>query len=313
MKLFKPKFWQSNNRFFPILLLPLTYIVILYVFLKKTFRKKRKCSIPVVCVGNIYIGGTGKTPLSIHLAKEVEKKGKKPAIIRKYYKAHGDEHNLITNYFENLFLEKNRLKAIDNAYKKSHDIAILDDGLQEYQIKKDLSIVCFNEKQFIGNGFVIPSGPLRERLNALRDAHIVIINGEKNTKIEKKILKYNENLEIYYSRYHPLNLDDLKKKPVVALAGIANPNNFFELIEKNNINITQKLVYPDHYQFSKKEISKLVENLKRKNFQIIMTEKDFFKIKDYNIPDINFLKVRLIINDQDKLIKRIMKLYDKTI
>ena len=100
---------------------------------------------------------------------------------------------------------------------------------------------------------------------------------------------------------------------MVALAGIANPNNFFELIEKNNINITQKLVYPDHYQFSKKEISKLVENLKRKNFQIIMTEKDFFKIKDYNIPDINFLKVRLIINDQDKLIKRIMKLYDKTI
>ena len=109
-----------------------------------------------------------------------------------------------------------------------------------------------------------------------------------------------------------MNLDDLKKSPV-ALAGIANPYNFFELIEKNNINIEKKLVYPDHYKFSKTEITKLVDNFKKKNFQIIMTEKDYFKIKDYNIPDINFLKVRLVIKDQDKLIKRIMKLYDKTI
>ena len=186
MKLFKPIFWQNNNYFFPILLLPLTCIVILYTFLKKTFRKKNKCSIPVICVGNIYIGGTGKTPLSIHLAKEIASKGKKPAIIRKYYKAHVDEHNLITNYFESLFLEKSRLKAIDKAYKNNHDIAILDDGLQEYQIKKDLSIVCFNEKQFIGNGLVIPSGPLRERLNALQDAHIVIINGKKIQKLKKR-------------------------------------------------------------------------------------------------------------------------------
>ncbi len=313
MKLFKPKFWQNNSYFFPILLSPLTGIVILYTFLKRTLRKKNKCSIPVICVGNIYIGGTGKTPLSIHLAKEVARKGKKPAIIRKYYNAHVDEHNLIKNYFENLFLEKSRLKAIDKAYKNNHDIAILDDGLQEYQIKKDLSIVCFNEKQFIGNGFVIPSGPLRERLNALKDAHIVMINGEKNTKVEKKILQYNENLEIFYSSYHPLNLNDFKSKPLVALAGIANPYNFFELIEKNNINIEKKLVYPDHYKFSKTEITKLVDNFKKKNFQIIMTEKDYFKIKDYNIPDINFLKVKLVIKDHDKLIKRIMKLYDKTI
>jgi len=313
MKLFKPKFWQRKNYFFPILLLPLTCLVVLFTFLKKTFRKKKIFSIPVICVGNIYIGGTGKTPLSIHLAKEITKRGKNPAIIRKYYAAHEDEHNLIKNYFGNLFLDKCRLRAIDKACKMNHDAAILDDGLQDYQINKDLSIVCFNEKQFIGNGLVIPSGPLRERLNAIQDAHIVIINGEKNTEIEKKILKYNEKLKIFYSKYQPLNLDDFKNKPLVALAGIANPDNFFDLIQRNNLNIAEKLVYPDHYQFSKKEISQLVENYQKKNFQIIMTEKDYFKIKDFNILDINFLKVRLVIEDQDKLIDKIMKLYDKTI
>ena len=95
MKLFKPKFWKSNKNFFTILLMPLSLITWIYVILKKTFIQKVKFNIPVICVGNIFIGGTGKTPLSIHIARKLSENGKNPAIVRKYYKSHKDEHKMI--------------------------------------------------------------------------------------------------------------------------------------------------------------------------------------------------------------------------
>lgn len=311
MKINKPKFWdQKKISLISIFLFPLSLVTLLVVFFKKKFLFIKYFRTPIVCVGNIYIGGTGKTPTSILLGKELLNQGLKSVIIRKYYKNHQDEYNQIRSSFKNLIINKNRYDGIKEAEKNDYDIVILDDGLQDYRIKKNLGIVCFNENQLIGNGLVIPAGPLRENLNALKNVDIVLINGNKNPHFEEKVLKINKKLEIYYSYYKPENLEIFKNQNLLVLAGIANPENFFQLLEKYNLKVEEKLVFPDHYRFSESEIQKIVQEADRKKLKIIMTEKDFFKINNFKIRKIDYLRVSLQIYDKEKLINKIKKLYD---
>ena len=310
MKLFKPKFWKSNKNFFTVLLIPLSLITWIYITLKKTFIQKVKFNIPVICVGNIFIGGTGKTPLSIHIARKLSENGKNPAIVRKYYKSHKDEHKMIISYYNKLILNLNRSKGIYEALEKGYDAVILDDGFQDYKIKKNLSIICFNSNQLIGNGYLFPSGPLRESLGSLRNANILIINGDRSLDFEQKILKIQKDLKIYYSNYKPLNIQEFKNKKLLVISGIGNPENFFKILKDNQMNIQKKMVYPDHYEFTKNEMLKIIEYAKKNDFQIIMTEKDYYKIKDLSLENIKYLKVKLEIEKEEEFIKNIMKAYD---
>ena len=310
MKLFKPKFWKSNKNFFTVLLIPLSLITWIYIILKKTFIQKVEFNIPVICVGNIFIGGTGKTPLSIHIARKLSENGKNPAIVRKYYKSHKDEHKMIISYYNKLILNLNRSKGIYEALEKGYDAVILDDGFQDYKIKKNLSIICFNSNQLIGNGYLFPSGPLRESLGSLRNANILIINGDKSLNFEQKILKIQKDLKIYYSNYKPLNIQEFKNKKLLVISGIGNPENFFKILKDNQMNIQKKMVYPDHYEFTKNEMLKIIEYAKKNDFQIVMTEKDYYKIKDFSLENIKYLKVKLEIEKEEEFIKNVMKAYD---
>ncbi len=310
MKLFKPKFWKSNKNFFTVLLIPLSLITWIYIILKKTFIQKVKFNIPVICVGNIFIGGTGKTPLSIHIAKKLSENGKNPAIVRKYYRSHIDEHKMILSYYNKLILNLNRSKGIYEALEKGYDAVILDDGFQDYKIKKNLSIICFNSNQLIGNGYLFPSGPLRESLGSLRNANILIINGDKSLNFEQKILKIQKDLKIYYSNYKPLNIQEFKNKKLLVISGIGNPENFFKILKDNQMNIQKKMVYPDHYEFTKNEMLKIIEYAKKNDFQIVMTEKDYYKIKDFSLENIKYLKVKLEIEKEEEFIKNVMRAYD---
>ena len=166
------------------MLIPFSLIFCLIVLIKKK-TKSNSIRVPVICVGNIYLGGTGKTPLSI-FALEFSKLGKKTSIVRKYYKSHSDEFNMIKNNFDNLIVNKTRLSGLKEAEKNGSKMVILDDGFQDYKIKKDLNIICFNSNQLIGNGLVLPAGPLLESLSALRDANIVMIKGNIKIQILKK-------------------------------------------------------------------------------------------------------------------------------
>jgi len=310
MKLNKPKYWDSKNSFFSIFLFPISLIFLAFISIKKKITKSINFNIPIICIGNIYIGGTGKTPTSIYLARELFKLGKKPAILRKYYKSHIDEHRLIKTKIKNLILCQNRSAGIRKAENSGFDLVILDDGLQDYKIKKNLSIVCFNQNQLIGNGLVIPSGPLRESLDALKDANIILINGKKDNDFEEKLLKINKNLEFFYSFFKPKNIDKFKNKKLLAIAGIGNPENFFKLLNRYDLNVEKKLIFPDHYEFTKPEIKNIIEDAKNKNFQIVMTEKDYFKIKDFNEPEIKYLEISLEIKQKEKFIQKISQLYD---
>ena len=313
MILIKPKFWDEKINLFSIFLFPFSLIFLLFVNLKRKFTRIKSFKIPIIGIGNIYVGGTGKTPASILLAKELSKLGKRPSILRKYYKSHIDEYKLIKKNYKSLIIKNNRVNALEDLEKSNFDTVILDDGLQDYRIKKNLSIVCFNSNQLIGNGLTFPAGPLRESLIALKNVHIVIINGEKVNAFEKKILNINPNLEIFYSFYKPINIEKFKNKRLLAIAGIGNPQNFFQLVEKNNLKIVKKITFPDHYKFSESEIKNILKEAKERKLQIIMTEKDYFKIQDYKINKIEYLKVSLRIKSQKKLIAKIKKIYDKNI
>lgn len=307
MMINKPKFWDKKIGLVSIFLLPVSLIFIFLIFLKKKLSKLRSFKIPVICVGNIYIGGTGKTPIAIFLAKELSKYGKKTALLRKYYKNHIDEYNLIKSRISDLITCEDRVIGLEKAQNLNYDVAILDDGFQDYKINKNLSIICFNQNQLIGNGLVLPSGPLRENLSSLKNADIVIINGDEDKRFEDKILKINSKIEFFYSSYKPLNIEKIKNKRLYAIAAIGNPENFFKLLEKHNLNIEKKLIYPDHYNFSKKQIIKIINEAKKNNCQVIMTEKDYFKINKYEIPGIEFLKVSLEIKGYNKLLDKIKK------
>ncbi len=313
MKFRKPIFWDKAMGLMAILLYPITLMVILLIYLRKKFSKSKKFQIPIICVGNIYIGGTGKTPTSIHLANELLRLKKNPLILRKYYSNHSDEYNLIKNNFKNLAICKDRFKFLNEMNKSSFDTVILDDGFQDVRIKKDMNIICFNQYQLIGNGLTLPSGPLREKLSSLKNADVIIINGKKDKKFEEKLVKINEKLEIFYSCYKPINLDQFRNAKLMALAGIGNPENFFRLLEENNLEIGKKIALPDHYKFSKVEIEKLIDEAESKNYKIIMTEKDFYKINHFNFKDINYLKVLLEIDKKEIFFKKLFKIYDKNI
>jgi tetraacyldisaccharide 4'-kinase len=151
MKFLKPKFWDKNRiSFFSILLFPITLIVILLSKLSKIFVKKYNHSIPIICIGNIYLGGTGKTPLSIEILSILKTLNKNPAFIKKKYKFLEDETEL-QKKFGPVYSGEKRINAINNAIKNNIDFAVLDDGYQDFSFKKDLSIIFFNEKQWIGN------------------------------------------------------------------------------------------------------------------------------------------------------------------
>ena len=306
MKILKPKFWEKSNNLISLLLSPISFFLQLLIIIKKKLTFEHSFKIPVICIGNIYLGGTGKTPLTIFIAKELRKHNKKPAIIKKYYSEHVDEHNLINNSLDCLFLNKQRSKAINSAEKKQYDVAILDDGFQDYSIKKNLNILCFNSNQLIGNGMTLPAGPLRESINAIKKTQIVLINGSKNKLFEDKILSISNKVKIFYSKYLPENIEEFKNKNLFAFAGIGNPSNFFKLLGDNNLNVQTKLAFPDHYKFSKSEIKKIVDESFKNNLELITTEKDYFRIKHYGFKNIKFLKIRLEILEKDKLINQIL-------
>ena len=309
MKLYKPNFWKETN-LVSILLFPISLIVKLIVLMRKTFLKELEFEIPIICVGNIYLGGTGKTPLSINLGKELSILNKKPVIIRKYYKHHKDEYSLIRENFKHLITKKDRKNAIKNAVQNGFDTVILDDGFQDYKIKKNLNIVCFNN-QLLGNGMLIPAGPLRESVDSLKSAHIIIINGDQNIDFERKLLEINNEISIFYSRYQLIDIEKYRGKKLFVVAGIGNPENFFELIRSQNLNIIKKLSFPDHYQFSKSEILNIISDARKNGYQVVMTEKDYHRVKDYNFTEIHYMKVKLEIAEKKEFLNKVLTVYDK--
>ena len=308
MNFFKPKFWDKNQiSFFSVLLLPISLLLKVLSLLKRFLTKTNQSSIPIICVGNIYLGGTGKTPLCIEIFSILKDLNMNPVFIRKKYNSFQDEVDL-QKQVGPVYQNKKRIEAVKEATQNKANIAILDDGFQDFSINKNLSIVCFNKKQWIGNGLTIPSGPLRESLSALKRANCVVINGEKNSDIENKILSKNKEIKIFYAKYRSRNINEFKNKKVIAFAGIGNPENFFNLLKNNKIDIAEEIKFPDHHKYSEKTLEKLINKTKVNNTILLTTEKDCFRIAQNYKQNINFLKIELEIENRNQFINEIKKI-----
>ena len=307
MKLLKPKFWDEDKiSIIAIIFFPISLLIKSLVFLRNIFSLQKKFPIPILCVGNIYLGGTGKTPICVELFNILKDLNKSPCFVRKNYDSQLDEVSLLQSKGD-ICLGKNRIIALNKLIEKKFDVAILDDGFQDLSIAKSLSVICFNEKQWIGNGLTIPAGPLREDLSALKRANIVIINGKKNIKIEEKILKNNQLIKIFYAEYQANDIIKYKNKKIISFAGIGNPDNFFDLLKINNLNIIEQLSFPDHYNYSIMELEKFIEKAKNHDAILLTTEKDYFRIDKKYKNIVNYLKIKVHIENKNQFIEEVKK------
>tara|TARA_B100001175_G_scaffold33906_1_gene24707 strand:- start:839 stop:1762 length:924 start_codon:yes stop_codon:yes gene_type:complete len=301
MRLTKPKFWKTKN-FLSFILYPLSLITYLINFLKE-FSIKKNFEIKTICIGNIFVGGTGKTSLAIEINELLRKKFK-TVFIKKNYENQSDEINLLRNKGK-IISSDNRENALLTAIKKKYQITILDDGLQQKNINYDLKIVCFNSDDAFGNGYMFPAGPLRESIKEIKNYDLAFLNGEKkNNQLKSKLKSLNKNLEIFEGQYKPLNLKnfDLKKKYLM-FCGIGNPHEFGQTLIKYKFNICDKVVYPDHHQLTDIDLKKLKNRAKKEKLTLITTEKDFFRLSKIQRKNIKFLKIKLEITNKNKFKK----------
>ena len=301
MRLTKPKFWKTTN-IISIIFYPLSLITFL-INISKKFSKKRNFKIKTICVGNIFVGGTGKTSLVIEI-NELLKKKFKTVFIKKNYENQSDEINLLKNRGK-IILSNNRASALLTAVKKKFEIAILDDGLQQKNINYDLKIICFNSKEAIGNQNIIPAGPLRENINEIKNYDLVFLNGDKkNYKLSSKLKSINKNIKIFEGNYKPLNIKNFNlKKKYLMFCGIGNPHEFENTLIKQKFNISKKIIYPDHFKLSNFELKRIKDIAKKENLLLITTEKDFYRLNKIQRKNIKFLKINLEIKNKEKFKK----------
>lgn len=303
MNIKKPKFWDLKKpNLISYLLIPFTIPLLINNFFLNKKNKKIK-EIKSICVGNIYIGGTGKTPSTIKLYEILRKIEPQICTGKKFYSNHEDE-KIILEKKTNLICEDNREKIIQIAIKKKQKIIIFDDGLQDKKLDFDLKFVCFEAENWIGNGKLIPAGPLREKISSLKKYDAVFLkDSELNNNVQEIIKNYNQNIEVFHTSYQIKNFRnfDLSKKFLV-FSGIGNPKNFMNILNKNNFKIIDQIIFSDHYNYKQEDIDFIKNRAKKINAEIITTEKDFVKISKFDNENINFLEIELKIENEKKLI-----------
>lgn len=301
MKFLKPKFWDKNKpNFLSYLLLPISFIFLILSKIK-IHKKKKIQNIKTICVGNIYVGGTGKTTLCIKINEIINSMGLSSCFIKKKYADQKDEQEILKNNGE-LYCENSRISALKKINSEKISVAIFDDGLQDQKIEYDLSIVCFNKSIGPGNGFLIPSGPLRENIKSLKKYDVVFLNGndESKSEFEDFLKKKFTHLKVFKSKYKIKNNEEFdKKEKYLVFAGIGNFENLIEMLKMNNFSIIKSLKYPDHYNYKQSDINKIKNIAKDHNAKIITTEKDFLRLSDENQKNISKIDVELDILNRD--------------
>jgi tetraacyldisaccharide 4'-kinase len=255
---------------------------------KKGILKKTKLAVPVVIVGNITVGGTGKTPLILWLARFLREEGFKPGIISRGYGGNsdvwpqwvddkstpeqvGDEAVLMAKKVDcPVVVGPERVEAAQMLLDKSDcDVVLSDDGLQHYALDRDIEIAVIDGERRFGNCYTLPAGPLREPIARLQTVDLVIVNGEPEEENEFS-MKIDGDIAINLVTEEQKLLSDFTWLPSHALAGIGNPKRFFDLLEKKSIAI-ETHAFPDHHKFTADDISFTDDK------PILITEKDAVK------------------------------------
>ena len=329
--------WYNKNKNYfvniilHIFLLPFSILFFLvvkirYYLYKFNVFKVYKLPIPVVVVGNISVGGVGKTPLTLHLVNLLLNKGIKVGVILRGYKGSinqpticyknsdvklvGDEALIYAEVDIPICIFKDRYQAglkLIETYPNL-DMIIMDDGLQHYKVFKDYEIIVIDTTRYFGNKFVLPNGPLREPINRIKDADVLVLNCQDNCKsdviIDFNVAKVYQMLQLK-SIYNPIldcyyEIEYLNKLSITVMVATGNPHRFYQFLLQNNIKVSQYLFFPDHHYY-------LFDDIPNDSDIILVTTKDYTKLKQYNNNKICVVNSEVLL-DSSKLINDLLQL-----
>ena len=276
--------WFLRKGLVSIALVPMSWFY--YIGSRFVFNMRKmheyKSRRPIICFGNILSGGVGKTPMVRQVARFFDA----PVVMRGYKKSAqtgdiGDEAKMLSNDGILVHVGNRKSNLILLNKQKSKTPIIMDDGFQNASIKKDISILVFDEGIGFGNGLLLPAGPLREKKNAIERADAVIVIKRKNVA---RGFALPTNIPVFNAQNSEICPYD-EKTNVIAFAGIGYPEKFFDNVPAK---IVEKISYPDHYQYTDNDIKDLIERANKKNAKLLTTEKDWVRIPEWAKKDIRF-------------------------
>jgi tetraacyldisaccharide 4'-kinase len=312
-----PKFWFKDKGLLSLLLYPLSFIyavcdrIVFWRRSKNTFKSSAK----VICVGNITVGGSGKTPVVEKLCEFFERDAVSHSVVSRGYggekigplmvdvqrdsaKDVGDEPLMLAKQGHNVWVGKNRKVTIEHAEDMA-SVLIMDDGFQNPVVKKDLNILVFDGGVGIGNGLHLPAGPLRETLaHAVKRSDVAIIIGSDKTNLAARIQKENDKLKVFKAFMVPDKnvLRRMQKKRVVAFAGIGRPEKFFSMLRNYGIKLIDSFSFADHKVYSEWELARVMAH--RDTASIVTTTKDFVRVPQKFRPYVTSIPATLEFEDE---------------
>lgn len=294
--LIQPKFWQEKKSFKSCVLSPLSYLYQWIGRCRSFLKRPYQADIPVICVGNVTLGGAGKTPVvrlivsllhhGSHLNVQIVTRGYKGQIKVPTRVSSGAEATMVGD--EAILLSKtapcwvgvNRRRVIERAKLDGAALVVMDDGFQNPSIFKDLSILVIDGPFGLGNGFVFPAGPLREPLHlALKRADAVIIIGEDKQHLINQVSSvpvFKAEIQLW-----PNDVAPRMKRGVYAFTGIGRPEKFFNSLRQAGITFVKHQSFPDHYQFSENDLENIMNEADLLDLDVVTTEKDYVRLSPH--------------------------------
>lgn len=316
-----PEFWSHRGPT-AVALLPLTPLWWLAGTLRKRFATPYRAPVPVICVGNLTAGGVGKTPLVAWLFDRLTERGFQPAILSRGYGGSatnplwvdpaehdagicGDEPLMLADGRDVMVARDRARGARMIADRGRHDVIIMDDGMQNPYLAHDLEIGVFDGSSGVGNGWLMPAGPLRVPLSSgLAQLDLAVINGADETGFSAQI---PASVEQYSARLHPEKsvIEELAGTPLLAFAGIGRPKRFFASLEAAGGEIAKELSFADHHPYSQHDLMQILEDAQRYGAEMITTQKDWMRLPPDWRSRVAMLPVTLEIDRADDLLARV--------
>lgn len=318
IKLNYPKFWQKRGLLSTILL-PLSILYRLLGLVRRLFYKPMRLPGFVICVGNMSVGGSGKTQVVKLLAQKLKSDNYKILIITKGYGGQvkgaklvqdidsasyvGDESKMLKRY-AHVIAAKSIRSALPIIEELKPEIIIFDDGMQNPSFLKDFVILVIDAARNVGNGRIFPAGPLRQDIDtAIGKADIICLTGNQpclNNSLLQTIALSRK--KVFKSKIKVPNVLNLNIN-YYAFAGISNPDNFFNLLEDKGAALQVRKSFPDHHNYSRQEIIGMIEEAGKLNCRLITTLKDFVKIEDIidDTGKIEYLDIDIQFDEEEQL------------
>tara|TARA_B100001093_G_C26810411_1_gene1007346 strand:+ start:300 stop:1259 length:960 start_codon:yes stop_codon:yes gene_type:complete len=310
-----PQFWYEPNTWKAKFLYPLGYFYNLLTLLRGKLAKPQSYSCLTICIGNLNVGGTGKTPTTIALAQHFLKKGLQVHVVSRGYKGKfqgtflvdpqkhksdevGDEPLLISE-FTSVWVSNKRKNGIAAAENAGAQIVLLDDGFQDPSFHKDFSLIVVDGEKGFGNKKCMPAGPLRENIvQGFKRADALVIVGQRIYKFDT----FPTHLKIIHSTLKPIETGmNWKEGKYLAFAGIADPSKFFKTLRSLGANLIDCVALSDHQKLDGQVLKRLERKANSAHAQLVTTEKDAVRLSNTYRKKVLSLPVRIEFDDKNEL------------